>query len=138
MYGNKRRAKRRTNSGLKEKPEYISYRCGCRKNKSSIICDNPEIRKEYLEEYILHELENSILEPNIIEALSEKVNNYLNEDKQNIAQMKEVSRKELAEIDIKIKNIINAISMGFTSIELKNELDELNQKNMKLIMLFLI
>ncbi|WP_426708959.1 recombinase family protein [Cetobacterium sp. SF1] len=128
MHGNKRRAKRRTNSGLKEKPEYISYRCGCRKNKSSIICDNPEIRKEYLEEYILNELENSILEPNIIEALSEKVNNYLNEDKQNIAQMKEVSQKELAEIDIKIKNIINAISMGFTSIELKNELDELNQK----------
>lgn len=128
MHGNKRRAKRRTNSGLKEKPEYISYRCGCRKNKSSIICDNPEIRKEYLEEYVLNELENSVLEPNIIQALSEKVNDYLNEDEKNITRIKEVSQKELVEIDTKIKNIINAVSMGFASIELKNELDELNQK----------
>lgn len=106
MHGNKRRAKRRTNSGVKEKPEYISYRCGCRKNKSSIVCDNPDI----------------------IEALSKKVNDYLNEDEKNIIRIKEVSEKELIEIETKIKNIINAVSMGFASIELKNELDNLNQK----------
>lgn len=128
MHGNKRRAKRRTNSGVKEKPEYISYRCGCRKNKSSIVCDNPEIRKEYLEEYVLNELQNSVLNPDIIEALSKKVNDYLNEDEKNIIRIKEVSEKELIEIETKIKNIINAVSMGFASIELKNELDNLNQK----------
>ena len=133
MHGNKRRAKRRTNSGVKEKPEYISYRCGCRKNKSSIVCDNPEIRKEYLEEYVLNELQNSVLNPDIIEALSKKVNDYLNEDEKNIIQIKEVSEKELTEIETKIKNIINAISMGFTSIELKNELDNLNQKKHEII-----
>lgn len=133
MHGNKRRAKRRTNSGAKEKPEYISYRCGCRKNKSSIVCDNPEIRKEYLEEYVLNELQNSVLNPDIIEALSKKVNDYLNEDEKNIIQIKEVSEKELIEIETKIKNIINAVSMGFASIELKNELDNLNQKKHEII-----
>ncbi|MGL6167576.1 MAG: recombinase family protein, partial [Fusobacteriaceae bacterium] len=53
MSGNVRRAKRKNKSGTVNKPEYVSYRCGCRKTKSTIVCDNSEIRKEYLEEYVM-------------------------------------------------------------------------------------
>lgn len=48
MSGNVRRPKRKNKSGTVNKPEYVSYRCGCRKTKSTIVCDNSEILKEYL------------------------------------------------------------------------------------------
>lgn len=128
MHGNRRRATRRTNSGLKEKPEYVSYRCGCRKTKSSLICDTPEIRKEYLEEYVLAELERNIFNDKVIDILAQKVNQHLNENKDHIARRKETAKNEIKELEVKIKNIINAVSMGFASIELKNELDSLNLK----------
>ncbi|MGL5367081.1 MAG: recombinase zinc beta ribbon domain-containing protein, partial [Cetobacterium somerae] len=132
MHGNRRRAKRITSLGLKEKPEYVSYRCGCRKNKSSMVCDNPEIRKEYLEEYVLTELEKIVLNDNVIDELSKKVNEYLSEEEKNIIRIKETFQKELTEIDGRIKNIINAVSMGFASVDLKNELDRLNLKKNEL------
>ncbi|MGL4670964.1 recombinase family protein [Cetobacterium sp.] len=133
MHGNRRRAKRKNSLGvIKEKPEYVSYRCGCRKNKSSEVCGNPEIRKEYLEEYVLSELEKTILNDDMIKILSSKINEYLNQDEQNISRIQEVSQKEISEIEKKIKNIINAVSMGFASIELKNELDNLKAKKIEL------
>lgn len=37
----------------KNKPMYASYRCSYRRITSSKVCDNKEIRKEYIEEYVL-------------------------------------------------------------------------------------
>lgn len=132
MHGNRRRAKRITSLGLKEKPEYVSYRCGCRKNKSSMACNNPEIRKEYLEEYVLTELEKMVLNDEVIEGLSKKVDEYLSEEEENIVRIKDTFQKELVEIDGRIKNIVNAVAMGFASVDLKNELDRLNLKKNEL------
>lgn len=128
MHGNRRRAKRKTSSGITNKPEYVSYRCGCRKTKSSIVCNNSEIRKEYLEEYILHELETHIFNDNSIKILTNKVNEYIKENDTHLICLQNTLEKELLEVNEKIKNIINAVSMGFASIELKNELDKLNSK----------
>lgn len=46
MHGNRRAPKRKNKDSVVMKPEYVSYRCGCRKNKSTEVCNNPEIRKE--------------------------------------------------------------------------------------------
>ncbi|WP_375372924.1 recombinase zinc beta ribbon domain-containing protein [Clostridium sp. CF012] len=38
---------------------YVSYRCGSRLKKRN--CDDKEIRREYIEEFVLSELERNIL-----------------------------------------------------------------------------
>ena len=69
MYGNRRQAK--------SKPLYVSYRCGCRKRTSSNVCSNKEIRKEYIEEYVLTELEARIFNDKSIPLLVEGINEEL-------------------------------------------------------------
>ncbi|MGL5126313.1 MAG: recombinase family protein [Fusobacteriaceae bacterium] len=126
MHGNRRSPKRKNKDSIKVKPEYVSYRCGCRKNKSTEVCNNPEIRKEYLEEYVLRELEKNILNEALVEELAQKTSEYLKEEEKNVERIKYTFEKEIKEIDTKIANIINAVSMGFATIELKNALDSYN------------
>lgn len=132
MHGNVRRAKRKNINGEKQKPPYVSYRCGCRKTKSSIICDNTEIRKEYLEEYVMTELEKIIVSDTAIQEIVDIVNNY----SENKISEKEEVKKRLevgkSEIEQRIGNIIKAITMGFASMELKSELDKLEEEKSKL------
>lgn len=132
MHGNVRRAKRKNLSGEKAKPEYVSYRCGCRKSKSSIACDNPEIRKEYLEEYVMTELEKMVISNSAIEKVVEVVNSHAEKkesEKEEVRKRLEVGRNE---IEQRIGNIIKAVTMGFASMELKSELEKLEEQKSEL------
>lgn len=128
MHGNIRRAKRKTLNGVISKPEYISYRCGCRKNKSSIVCKNPEIRKEYLEDFVLYELEKNILEKETLSALLNNLNENLTKEREKINLNKTKYLKELKEIDKKHQNIINAIMNGMDQTYFKDALEKLSEE----------
>lgn len=132
MHGNVRRAKRKNISGEKAKPEYVSYRCGCRKTKSSIVCDNTEIRKEYLEEYIMSELEKIVISNNTIEKIVEIVNSHIEKNEEEKGEIKKRLEVGKNEIEQRIANIIKAITMGFASMELKLELEKLEEEKSKL------
>lgn len=64
------------NKGNKRKDaygkDYISYRCGCRKQKRE--CNNREIKRDYLEAFIFQELENNILNDEATPVLSKALN----------------------------------------------------------------
>ena len=60
---------------------YVSYRCSFRQKTSSKVCDNKEIRKEYIEEYVLSELERKIFNNRAIIYIAEGINKNL--QKQN-------------------------------------------------------
>lgn len=69
MQGNRRNPK--------DKPRYVSYRCGCKLQKRT--CDNKEIRKEYIEEFVLSELEKNIFNDKAIPILVVKINQHIQE-----------------------------------------------------------
>ena len=109
--GNRRNAK--------NKPMYVSYRCSYRRATSSKICDNKEIRKEYIEEYVLSELERKIFNDKSISYLVEDINKNLQKQNKVDDEKREVIIKELKEIDTQISNIVTAIASGFMQEELK-------------------
>ncbi|MGL4997676.1 MAG: hypothetical protein ACRC5T_01615 [Cetobacterium sp.] len=84
------------------------------------------IQEKYLEEYVLRELEKNILNEALVEELAQKTSEYLKEEEKNVERIKYTFEKEIKEIDRKIANIINAVSMGFATIELKNALNSYN------------
>lgn len=122
--GNRRRGK--------NKPMYVSYRCSYRRVTSSKICDNKEIRKEYIEEYVLSELERKIFNDDSIKYLVEGINKNLQKKNKVNDEKKEVIAKELKEIDIQIGNIVTAIASGFIQEEFKVKMDELKERKAEL------
>ncbi|WP_027400085.1 recombinase family protein [Anaerovorax odorimutans] len=124
MHGNRRIPK--------NKPIYVSYRCGHRSKTSTTVCNNKEIRKEYIEEYVLTELEKKIFSeeamPILVQGLRERLKNLNkeNNEKRNIIE------KELLEINKQIENIIEAISNGFYQEEFKTKIESLKQRKIDL------
>ncbi|MCM0648434.1 recombinase family protein [Clostridium swellfunianum] len=122
MQGNRRKPN--------NKPMYVSYRCGSRTQKRD--CDNKEIRKEYIEEFVLSELEKHILNDNAIPILVEKINLHIQEQASKEKVSTEVMLKELEDIDKQINNIVSAIMQGFAHEEFKAKMDELKERKTKL------
>lgn len=118
--GNRRKAK--------NKPMYVSYRCSYRKKTSPTICNNKEIRKEYIEEYVLSELERKIFNDKSIAYLVEGINKNLQKQNKIDDEKKLVIENELKEIDAQINNIVTAIASGFMQEEFKVKMDELKEK----------
>ncbi len=81
----------------KDKPKYVSYRCSCRLQKRT--CDNKEIRKEYIEEFVLSELERNIFNDKAVPILVEKINLHIQEQSENEKSTIEVIEKELEDVE---------------------------------------
>lgn len=122
MQGNKRKDKYGN--------DYISYRCGCRKQKRD--CKNKEIKRDYLEEFILTELEKHILNDEAILVLSKELNERLKAKSNNNQEMLNNLRSKLEKVNKEIENILNAIMSGIVNSMLKDKLDELEQVKLNL------
>lgn len=116
----------------KNKPLYVSYRCSHRSVTRSKECENKEIRKEYIEEYVLSELERKIFNDESIQYLVEGINRNLQKKNQVNDEKKEVIVKELKEIEAQIGNIVTAIASGFMQEEFKVKMDELKERKAEL------
>jgi site-specific DNA recombinase len=112
------------------KPIYISYRCGSRLQKRD--CNNKEIRKEYIEEFVLSELDKNIMNDKAIPILVKKINQHIQEQSKNEKSSTEIIVKELEDIDKQVNNIVNAITQGFAYDEFKVKMGELKERKTKL------
>ncbi|MEG0843014.1 MAG: recombinase family protein [Romboutsia sp.] len=117
MQGNKRKDKYGN--------DYISYRCGCRKQKRG--CNNKEIKRDYLEQFVLTELEKHVLNDEAIPVLSKELNERLKVKSNDNHDLLNNLRKKLEKVNKEIENILNAIMNGIVNNMLKDKLDELEQ-----------
>lgn len=110
--------------------DYISYRCGCRKQKRD--CKNKEIKRDYLESFILEELEKNILNDSAIPVLSKALNEKVRQSNDNNSELIKSLEIKLEKVNKEINNILNAIMNGIVNNMLKDKLDELEQVKINL------
>ncbi|NFO67018.1 recombinase family protein [Clostridium botulinum] len=112
----------------KDKPLYVSYRCSLRKKSVTDECSNTEIRKEYVEEYVLSELERKIFNDEAITYLTKGINNNLRNQEKVDDGKKDILLKESNDVESQISNIVNAISQGFVQEEFKIKMEDLKKR----------
>lgn len=122
MQGNKRKDKYGN--------DYISYRCGCRKQKRD--CKNKEIKRDYLEEFVLTELEKHVLNDEVIPVLSKELNERIKTKSNDNKEMLNNLKNKLEKVNKEIENILNAIMSGIVNKMLKDKLDELERVKLNL------
>lgn len=110
----------------RDKLKHVTYRCGNRERTK--ICDNKEIRREYIEDYVLAELEKNIFNEKAVPYLVKKINEYQKDSSterdSDLARLTVV----LADINVQIGNIVEAIATGFGAAVLASKLAELDEK----------
>ncbi len=112
----------------RNKLKYVTYRCGNRDRTKG--CKNKEIYREYIEEYVLQQLEEKIFNEANIPLLVEKLNknNKNDEAKQKIKALTE----KIRQVDIQIKNVLSMIRSGCSSRILAEDLENLEKEKMEL------
>lgn len=94
----------------RNKDKYVAYQCNYRKKTKSQMCQNKEIRKEYLESFVLKEIAKIVFDDNNISKVVENYYRYHGEKKQTQTDALEKLKQEHKKISTKIENIVNAIA----------------------------
>ena len=106
---------------------YLSYECS---NKNyTRTCKNKEIRKEYIENYVLDQLYLNLFSDHSIEKLSSMLSDYSRKMSEKHNDELSLALQELDEINGKISKIILLVSESGISIEtVKEELKQLDER----------
>lgn len=114
----------------RNKERYISYRCGQRdRNKT---CNNKEIRREYIEAFVLSELQNKLFNDNVIPVLTAKLNEHLTVSDKGRNEEIQHLKARLSETERQIANIVSAVSQGFVQDSFRDRLTGLENEKTKL------
>ncbi|WP_179086302.1 MULTISPECIES: recombinase family protein [Paenibacillus] len=114
----------------RNKLKYVTYRCGNRDRTKE--CNNPELRREYIENYVISQLQEKIFNEEAIPLLAKQLNDYHNSKQSNVKGERERLAKSLEGIERQITNIVNAIASGTFNIALSSKLEELEQHKLQL------
>lgn len=101
--GNRKRSGRNKNL-------HITYRCSGRNRKVSVDCGNKEIRREYLEHFVLNELMKIIFDDERIPELTDSCNDYANSSDAAAAEILISLKTNLKTITGKIDNLVSVIA----------------------------
>ena len=127
MYPNIRRHTNKNNPNRKPK-SYASFRCNCRKSKTNIVCNNSEIKIEYLDDFVLGEVTEIFSNDKIRAELTEEVNKSFVEEVNEKKKAVKLKESELKSLDKKINNVLVAIENGINSEDVINRLEEIKAR----------
>ncbi len=98
---------------------YNYYKCTSVKRK--LGCHKKSIRKDYIEEIVLHDVFNKMFSADMISDIADSVMRLQKKENTAVPLLK----KELAEVEKGIDNLITAMQMGMLTKSTKKRLDEL-------------
>ncbi len=114
----------------RNKLKYVTYRCGNRDRTKA--CKNPELRREYIENYVISQLQEKIFNDDAIPLLAKQLNDYQRAKEFSVKDEKARMEKSLEGIKRQITNIVNAIASGVSNATLLGKLEELERQKLDL------
>ena len=109
---------------------HVTYRCGERHRTHT--CDNKEIRREYIEDFVLTKLERWVFNERAIPKLAKKLNEHQQKSIAGRELENEPLALELAEVERQIGNIVKAVSEGFGQESFARKLAELEERKVQI------
>jgi site-specific DNA recombinase len=109
----------------KNKTLHVSYRCSGRKNKH--ICSNKDIRREYIEAFVLDKLSQYVFDDSLIPKIAAAANNYLHETNAEVIGKKEAIGKRIIELTKEISNLVTLVAK-YASEEIAARIPELEKE----------
>jgi site-specific DNA recombinase len=114
----------------RSKLKYVTYRCGNRDRTKE--CCNKELRREYIEDYVIHELERRVFNEESISLLVKQLNEHQLKAMQQSDAEANILKTRLADVDRQITHIVSAVSKGFTQPTFLQKMTELEEDKARL------
>lgn len=116
-------------TGGKTTSMYRSYRCSSKTNKKTKACNCKEIRKEYIENYVLDELSEIIFNEDSIKVLLDKMNEHNKSKLASVNKQIKDCRKKLSKLDAEMENALRLVTNGSVSFDsMKDTIERLEEE----------
>jgi site-specific DNA recombinase len=106
--------------------KYTTYRCSL-KSRSKHECQNKEINADYIEPFIMSEIQRLLLSPDSAKKLVKKIHKYADVKKSERGEQTKEIKKTLNQVQTKIQRLITAITEGIEIPSIKEELENLEE-----------
>ncbi len=105
---------------------YTSYRCSSKVSKKNIHCTCKEIRKEYIEHYVIDSITATLFNDANVKELVKMMNDYNQQSKKAISKELKSYNTKLKDVENEISNILKLISTSNINFEtVRKTLEEL-------------
>lgn len=111
-------------SGTSQQKKLVHRYYKCVSVKKHKGCDKKTVRKEWIEDIVIDQIERIIFDDDLIDTLADKAIQALNTESSILPSL----RKQYAEIQRGIDNMLNAIQQGIITSSTKERLEELEQQ----------
>ena len=111
-------------SGTSQQRKLVHRYYKCVSVKKHKGCDKKTVRKEWIEDIVVDQIERIIFDDDLIETLADRAIQALNTESSILPSL----RKQYAEIQKGIDNMLNAIQQGIITSSTKERLEELEQQ----------
>ena len=105
---------------------YRYYKCITAKRKKG--CDKKAVKKDWIEEIVINQIKKIIFDDALMEAIADRVYQLQDQENSTVPLLK----KQLAETEKGIENVLNAIEQGIITPSTKHRLQELEQRKQDL------
>lgn len=112
----------------RNKSRLATYRC----NTLRIHCNNKEVNKDYLDEYIVRLITNKILNTKALKSAVNKLNKYINTYNAEYEDNSTILKNEFSEICESLENITKAIEKGIINDSIITRASELEKRKTQL------
>lgn len=93
----------------------VTYRCNNQSRGTNIACDNREINRDYIEDFVIKQLEGAIFNKESAKIIINQFKEYLQAKNQEMSQTLKRLEGNIKEIDEKLKNLGNALADALTT-----------------------
>ncbi len=94
------------------KPPNITYRCNKQARKTGIICNNREVNRDYIESFVMEQIEKSIFNDRMAGIIIAQFEEYLRKKNEEMSQTLRRLENETHAIDTKLENLSDVLADG--------------------------
>ena len=94
------------------KPPHITYRCNKQTRKTGIICNNREVNRDYIESFVMEQIEQSIFNDRMAAIIITRFEEYLRKKNEEMSQTLHRLENETHAIDAKLENLSDVLADG--------------------------
>lgn len=90
----------------------ISYRCNKQSRRTNIACKNREVNRDYIETFVVNQIERSIFNKHMAGIIIQKFEDYMKEKNKEMSDTLRRLEIQIKEIDAKLENLSDILADG--------------------------
>ncbi|MBO6178460.1 MAG: recombinase family protein, partial [Selenomonadaceae bacterium] len=90
----------------------VTYRCNNQSRRTNIACDNREVNRDYVEAFVIEQIERSVFNKRMVNIILERFKKYIIEKNKEISKTLKNLENQIQGITVKLNNLSDVLADG--------------------------